>query len=155
MNYKERTFEVDNDSISYENKFIIPFIIGIFTSAIIFGYSVYARELTPFICWSFGCLFGLSSIILIFGFSKIYQTKILLSEISHIEVNHFKTDADKSIFRGTAQFRNYFPAGFDKKKVDKLILIHQTKRKIIIGLTPDNCTAAISAMRENGINVIE
>jgi len=155
MNYKERTFEVDNDSISYENKFIIPFIIGIFTSAIIIGYSVYARELTPFICWSFGCLFVFFLIFLMIGFSKIYQTKILLSEISHIQVNQFKTDADKSILRGTAQFRNYFPAGFDKKKVDKLILIHQIKRKIIIGLTPDDCTAAISAMRENGINVIE
>ena len=79
MNYKERTFEVDNDSISYENKFIIPFIIGIFTSAIIIGYSVYARELTPFICWSFGCLFGFLLIFLMIGFSKIYQTKIPVS----------------------------------------------------------------------------
>jgi hypothetical protein len=150
MNYKERTFEMDNDQIKFKNLLLIPVIFGISTSLIV-GLILYSKDIILFRA----CVMGLFALFFIFILSKIYQTKILLSEISHIEVNHYKTDADKSIFRGTAQFKSYFPAGLDKKKIDKLILIHQTRRKIIIGLTPDNCTAAISAMRENGINIIE
>jgi len=153
MNYKEQTFEIDNNLISFKSNKIIP-IIGILTSAIVFGLIMYSRDLTRFLFWFIGCSLGIFSLFYFFGFSKYLIDKISLTEITHIEVKAFKTDIEKSKFKGTGQVRNYFPSGLDKQKADKLIFIYQKNKKVIIGLAPDNCAETISAFRANGINVI-
>lgn len=155
MNYKEQTFEIENNLISFRNHTFTAISIGILTSLILLGVIMYKSDLTMFLFWLTGCSLGIFSLIYFFGFSEYFQTKILLKQIAYIEVIALKTNNEKAKFKGTGQIRNFFPSGLDRKKADKLILIHQKTEKIIIGIAPENCTETISAFREKGINVIE
>lgn len=155
MNYKEHTFEIDNSQIKFENKLIIPLFIGIFTALTAFGLIMHSRETITLLGWLSGSILGLSLLIFFLSYSKIGKTRISLSDISYIEVLDYINEQGKPIFHGTGNLKNFFPAGLNKKEADKLILIHQENKKIIIGLVPDNCDATISALRGNGINVVE
>jgi hypothetical protein len=155
MNYKEQTFEIDNGQIKSENKLIIPLFIGTFAGLSAFGLIMYSRETITLLSWLSGSILGLSLLIFFFSYSKIGKTRISLSDISYIEVLDYINEHGKPIFHGTGNFKNFFPAGLNKKVADKLILIHQENKKIIIGLVPDNYDVTISALRANGINVVE
>ncbi|HKJ40743.1 MAG TPA: hypothetical protein VKA27_01570 [Sunxiuqinia sp.] len=154
MNYKDKTFEIDNDHIKFKNKTFIlylPIFIALLTSTILFNRDGFIALLSSF----FGVALGLIIIFRVF-ILLYWRNNINLSDISFVEVRNWNSDIDKMRnFWGVPKFRYHFPTGLDKKSSPKVIFVHRKKGKLVIGFAPTNCIATISAFRENGIKVVE
>lgn len=154
MNYKDKTFEIDNEQIKFENKtfiFYLPILIASLSSPFFF----YRHDLIVLLCSFLGMALGLTIAFRVF-ILLYWKNKIKLSDISFIEVKNWNSDIDKTKnFWGIPKFRYHFPTGFDKKSNSKVIFVHRKKEKLAIGFAPTNCIATISAFQEKGINVVE
>jgi len=155
MNYSERTFEIDNQTIKYKNTVFVVLLIGSLTSINAFGFLTHSGDLLHIIFWFIGSILGILIPLYFFGLSRYVKGKILLSTIDYIQVERYKSENGKAIFKGTGKIQNVFPVGFNKKKADKLIFIHQKNKKVVNVFAPENCNETIQALKENGIKVIE
>jgi hypothetical protein len=154
MNYKDNTFEIDNDHIKFENKTFIsylPIFIAVLSSTLFYNRHGLVALLIGFL----GIVLG--HIIVFRFFIRLYwRNNIKLSDISFVQVRDWNSDIDKMRnFWGIPKFRYHFPTGLDKKSNPKVIFVHRKKEKLAIGFVPANCMATTSAFRENGINVVE
>ena len=154
MNYKDKTFEIDDEQIKFENKTFIlylPIFIAILSST----FFINRHNLIVMLCSFFGMALGLTIAFRVF-IRLYWKSRINLSDISFVELKSWNSDIDKMRnFWGIPKFRYHFPTGFDKKSNLKVIFVHRKKEKLAIGFVPDNCIATISAFQEKGIKVVE
>ncbi|MEO6330321.1 MAG: hypothetical protein ABIO55_15410 [Ginsengibacter sp.] len=152
MNYKEENFKIDTNQISFKTNSIGLIGVAIIIPIFFIGGRVIVKDTTAVI-WLL--ILSLAIILLLYrSFSSFTKVKILLADISKVEIKDAKSNTGKLIFRGTGQFRNYFPAGLNKKTSDKIFFISQKDKKVIIGFTPVNCAETIFTFKEKGISVI-
>jgi hypothetical protein len=155
MNYSERTFEINNQEIKFRNTIFGIILIGSFTSINAIGFLSHSGDILHIIFWFIGSILGIMISLYLFGLLKYIDSKVLLSNIDYIQVEKYLSENGKAIFEGTGKIQNFFPAGFNKNKADKLIFIHQKNKKVVICFAPDNCDETIKALKESGIKVIE
>jgi hypothetical protein len=155
MNYAERTFEIDNQVIKFKNPVFIVIMIGSFISMNVFGFLTHSRDSLYILFWLIGSILGILIALYVFGLSRYVKNKILLSAIDYVQVENYKSGNGKALFTGTGKMQNVFPVGFNKKKADKLVFIHQKNKMGVNVFAPENCKVTIQALKENGIHVIE
>lgn len=155
MNYKDKTFEIEDRQIKFKNKtgviFISSYVFIAFTTGF-FG----LREGIDYALFSF---LGVTlAAALTFGvFIKLYwKETINLSEISEVKVRVWDLSIDKDRnFWGIGKYGYHFPTGLDKKTNPTVLFIHRREKKLAVGFVPENYENAISTLKDKGIKVIE
>jgi hypothetical protein len=154
MTYKDKTFEIDDEQIKFENKTFILYL-SIFIAMLSSTFFINRHNLIVLLCSFFGMALGLTIAFRVF-LRLYWKSTINLSDISFVELKSWNSDIDKMRnFWGIPKFRYHFPTGFDKKSNSKVIFVHLNKEKLAIGFAPTNCIATISAFQEKGIKVVE
>ena len=150
MNYKDKSFGIDNNQIKFRNNtFIIYLIIFISTGTGL-------ASMNNSILLSFlGLIIGY---LLTFGvFIHFYwKNSIDISEISQINIRIWNSNIDKDRnFWGIGNYKYHFPTGIDKKDNPKVIFIHRKGKELAIGFVPENWENLIKVLNNKGIKIIE
>ena len=131
MNYKDKSFEIDENQIRFKNTTLIPFLI-------IFG----AMVTTSLIYSKGSILIAASSIIgLILGFLLLrlfigmyLKSSIDLADISYVKAQTWDKSIDKDRnFWGVGRYKYHFPTGLNKRTNSHVIFIHIKDRKLAVG----------------------
>ncbi len=154
MNYKDKTFEIDNNRIKFKNEIFVFFLIifiPIFTTSLIFSKGNFLIvAISPFI----GLIIGYLVIRLFVG--MYLKNTIDLSDIDYVKAQIWDKSIDKNRdFWGTGRYKYHFPTGINKQTNPKVIFVHIKERKPAVGFVPENCENAISVLRDRGIKIIE
>lgn len=153
MNYKDKTFEIDDNQIKFKNgifMYFIPIFIPIFTANFFFlkgNILSIAASITGFIIAFF-------IIKLFIGF--YFKNTIKLSDIEYVKAQKWDKSIDECRdFWGTGRYKYHFPTGGLNKKINpSVIFVHIKGRKAAVGFVPENMENTISALRERGMKII-
>ncbi len=153
MNYKDKTFEIDNNQIKFKNRIFMIFMvifIPIFTTSLMFSKDNFLIAVSSFL----GLIIGFLVIRLFVG--MYLKNTIDLSEIDYIKAQRWDENIDKDRnFWGTGRYKYHFPTGLNKKTNPKVIFIHLKERKSAVGFVPENFEIILSVFRERGVRIIE
>lgn len=148
MNYKDKTFEIDDIQVKFKNGILLYWIVFIpivsFTKGDIFT-----------------ALFSLLGIIIAFFILKFvipfyFKSTIELSDIEFVQAQIWDESIDKKRnFWGVGLFKYHFPTGLNKKANPKVIFVHIKDRKGAVGFVPENMDNLIAVLKERGVKVIE
>lgn len=154
MNYKDKTFEIDNNQIKFKNGIFVVFLpsfIAIFTSSLMFSKGNF---LITAISSFLGLITAFFIIRLFIGF--YFKNTIKLSDIEYVKAQIWDISIDKNRdFWGTGRYKYHFPTGLNKKTNPKVIFVHIKDRKAAVGFVPENCENTISVLSEREVKVIE
>jgi hypothetical protein len=151
MNYKDKTFEIDDNQIKFKNGIFMYFMI-IFIP--IFSLIFSKGNILSIAASITGLIIAFFIIRLFIGF--YFKHTIKLSDIEYVKAQIWDISIDKiRDFWGTGRYKYHFPTGLNKKTNPKVIFVHIKDRKAAVGFVPENCENAISVLRERGIKIIE
>lgn len=150
MNYKDKSFEIDNKQIKFRNNtFVIYLIIFVSTSAAL-------TSMNNSIVFS---ILGLViACLLAFGvFIRIYwKNSIDISEISQVNIRIWSSNIDKDRnFWGIGNYKYHFPTGINKKDNPKVIFIRRKEKELAVGFVPENWGNLIKVLKMKGIKIVE
>ncbi|MFT7035887.1 MAG: hypothetical protein ACJA2S_004411 [Cyclobacteriaceae bacterium] len=149
MNYKDKTFEIDDNQIRFKNTSVIIYLSSFIATGLIIGFL--NKSILPMML---GTALG---IFLTFGvFVRLYwKNTIDISEISQVKVSVWNSSIDKDTnFWGIGNYRYHFPTGLNKKTNPRVIFVHRKEKKLAVGFIPENCDNVISVLRERGVEII-
>lgn len=155
MNYKDKSFEINEDQIKFKNKTLSTYPIIAISTLFAFLFFGYPQGLSYMLFSALGGVIGFG---LAFGvFIKLYwKNTIDLAEIADVKVRVWDVSIDKDTnFWGIGNYRYHFPTGFNKKTNPKVLFIHRKEKNLAVGFVPENCENAISVFKEKGIKIIE
>ena len=150
MNYKDKTFEIDDNQIKFKNPTGIIYLSIFISTGFTFG--LLNSSIIPSIL---GAALG---ILLVFGvFIRLYwKNTIDISEISQVKVRVWNLSIDKDRnFWGIGKYKYHFPTGLNKKTNPKVIFVERKEKKLAVGFVPENFENVISVLKEKGIKIIE
>lgn len=155
MNYKDKTFEIDNKQIKFTNTFnkILPAFVS---SLVVFGAIGAKHGVISVLLRFFGA--GLGYIIAFVIFIRVYwKDTIDLHDISQVKIAIWDNSIDKDRnFWGMPKYRYHFPAGgLNKKSKQKVIFVEKQNSKLAVGFVPEDSENAIEVFKERGIKIIE
>ena len=148
MNYKDKTFEIDENQIKFKNTTIIIYLTIFISTGLTFGFL--NNSILPSIL---GAALG---ILLVLGVLVRFYWKntIDLSDIDFVKTQKWDERIDKDRnFWGTGRYKYYFPTGLNRKTNPEVIFVHIKERKAAVGFVPENMENAISALKERGIRI--
>jgi len=150
MNYKDKTFEIEDNHIEFKNRiFVLLMIIFISTLSSLF---LYKWD----VIYTTGLIVGLLLVFFIirFFFRMDLKNTIKLSDIEYVKVQIWdkSNDGNKKKLRNGRE-KYYFPTGLNKKKNSKVIFVHIKGRKTAVGFVPENMENVISVLKEKGIKI--
>ncbi len=152
MNYKDKTFEIDDNQIKFNNRTYFVFLIifiPIFTSSLMFSKGNFLIAISSFI----GLIIGFLVIRLFVG--MYLKNTIDLSDIDYVKTQIWDKSIDKDRdFWGTGRYKYHFPTGINKRTNPKVIFVHIKERKSTVGFVPENWGNAISVLKEKGVKII-
>lgn len=151
MNYKDKSFEIDEIQIKINNRILITYLL-IFTPIVTVLFISSKSNLLSAIL----SIIGVITAFLIFrAFVSMYlKSTIDLSEISYVESRIWDKSIDEdSNFWGTGRYKYHFPTGLNKKTNPKVIFVHRKEKKLAVGFVPENFENAISVLKEKGIKI--
>jgi hypothetical protein len=154
MTYKDKTFEINDQQIKFNNKTILPFIAfpPIILMMLAAGKTADTTFLNNYIGVTLGVILGLYILHLLTG---IYlKNNIELSNIDYVRVHTWDGSIDKDRnFWGTGRYKYHFPAGLNRKEKPQVILVHIKNRKGAVGFVPENIDNVVSALKVRGITM--
>ena len=153
MNYKDKTFDINDNQIKFKNRIFVLFLIifiPIFTTSLIFSKGNILVATFLFI----GLMIGFLFIRLFVG--MYLKNTIELSDIDYVKAQIWDKSIDKDRdFWGTGRYKYHFPTGINKQTNPKVIFVHIKERKSAVGFVPENYVNAISVLKERGVKIIE
>ncbi|MFI5139695.1 MAG: hypothetical protein ACHQIM_17875 [Sphingobacteriales bacterium] len=154
MNYKDKTFEIDNTQIRFTNIFnrVLPALVS---SLVVFGIIGIKHDVISVLLRVFGA--GLGYIIAFGIFIRVYwKNTIDLHDISQVKIVTWDNSIDKDRnFWGRPKYKYYFPAGLNKKSSQKIIFVEKLNSKLAVGFVPESFENAIEVFKEKGIRIVE
>ncbi len=152
MNYKDKTFEIDDNQIKFKNRIHFVFFIifiSIFTSSMMFSKGNFLIAIYSLI----GLIIGFLFIRLFVG--MYLKNTIDLSDIDYVKAQIWDKSIDKNRdFWGTGKNKYHFPTGINKKINPEVIFVYLKERKSTVGFVPENWENAISVLKEKGVKII-
>ena len=161
MNYKDKTFEINDEQIKFKNKTLVLFIViytPILISSLFFPRIGSEFTTSSIIGAIVGLIIGLVVAFLILRlFVGIYlKSTISLKDIDYVKVQVWDKSIDKNRdFWGTGKYKYHFPTGINKKTNPNVIFVHIKNRKAAVGFVPENRENVVAVLKERGIKVIE
>ncbi|HEY5326293.1 MAG TPA: hypothetical protein VIJ27_04785 [Mucilaginibacter sp.] len=155
MNYKDKTFEIDNTEVRFTNTFI-KILPAFVSSLVVFGAIGAKHDVISVLLRVFGA--GLGYIIAFGIFIRVYwKNTIDLNDISQVKIVTWDNSIDKDrSFWGIPKYRYHFPAGgLNKKSDQKVIFVEKRNSKLAVGFVPENSENAIEVFKEKGIKIAE
>jgi hypothetical protein len=150
MNYKDKSFEIDNNQIKFKNNIFLIYLVIFIATGTAFG--TFNNSILPSI------IGAILAYLLAFGvFIRIYwKNTIDISEISQVKVRMWNSTIDKDRnFWGIGNYKYYFPAGINKKTNPKVIFVHRKEKELAVGFIPENWENLISVLKKRGVKIIE
>lgn len=153
MNYKDKTFEIDDNQIKFKNGVFVLFMI-IFISILTPSLFFYKGNIISIAASITGLITVFFIIRLFIGF--YLKNTIKLSDIEYVKAQIWDISIDKNRnFWGTGRYKYHFPTGLNKKTNPEVIFVHIKDRKAAVGFVPENSENAISILKYRGVKVIE
>jgi hypothetical protein len=156
MNYKDKTFEIDNKQIKFTNIFnkVLPALVS---SLVVFGIIGIKHDVISVLLRVSAVVFGcIISFFVIFRRVYYWKNTIDLHDISQVKIATWDNSIDKDrSFWGTPKYRYHFPAGLNKKSNQKVIFVEKRNSKLAVGFVPENSENAIEVFKEKGIKIVE
>lgn len=151
MNYKDKTFEIDDNQIKFKNGIFALFSI-FFISAFAFNF-IFSKGSILFVASSItGLIIAFFVIRLFVGF--YLKNTIKLSDIEYVKAQIWDKSIDENRdFWGTGRYRYHFPTGLNKKTNPEVIFVHIKERNAAVAFVPENMENVISVLKEKGIKV--
>ena len=151
MDYKDKSFEIDENQIRFKNTTLILFLIilvSLVTTSLIFSKGNILIAISSII----GVILGFLILRLFIG---IYlKNSIDLSDISHVKAQIWSNSIDKDRnFWGVAKHKYYFPTGLNRKANPQVIFVHIKEKKSAVGFVPENFDNVISVLKDKGIEI--
>jgi len=151
MNYKDKSFEIDENQIRFKNTTLIPYLIifgGVFTTSLIYSKGSILTAAASII----GLIIGFILLRLFIG--MYLKSSIDLADISYIKAQTWNKSIDKyRNFWGIGRYKYHFPTGINKKTNSQVIFIHIKDRELAVGFVPENFDEAISVLKFRGIEI--
>jgi hypothetical protein len=147
MNYKDKSFEIDENQIKFKNNTFIIYLI-IFIPLITLAFF---NNLISFI----GMVL---TVVLAFGvFIPLYWCNTIeIAEISLVKATVWNINIDKEKnFWGSGKYKYHFPSGLNKKTNPNVIFIQRKDKKLAIGFVPENWDTVISVFKNRKIKLID
>ncbi|MRT92241.1 hypothetical protein [Ancylomarina sp. 16SWW S1-10-2] len=152
MNYKDKTFEIDDNQIKFKNGIFVLFII-IFSSTLAFNFIYSKGSLISIASSIIGLVIAFYIMRMFIGF--YLKNAIDLSDIDYVKAQIWDKSIDKNRnFWGTNRFKYHFPTGLNRKENPQVIFVHIKDRKAAVGFVPENYENVISSLKEKGIKII-
>ena len=147
MNYKDQSFEINENQIKFKNNTFFIYVIIFFSIGTFAFFSHWLAIIG--LCIGFTIAFGI--------FIPLYwKNTIDLSEISKVKIGVWDSSIDKDKnFWGKPKYKYHFPTGFDKKTTPRVIFVQRRNKKLAVGFVPDNCNKVISILQDRGISIIK
>src|ERR1035437_7073737 len=155
MNYKDKTFEIDNTQIRFTNNTFNPFLHSLVSTVVVFGIIGAKHDVISVLLRVSAAVLGY---IIVFGiFIRVYlKNTIDLHDISQVKIATWDNSIDKDrSFWGIPKYRYHFPAGLNKKSNQKVIVVEKINSNLAVGFVPENSENAIEVFKEKGIKLVE
>jgi hypothetical protein len=147
MNYKDQSFEINENQIKFKNNTFFIYVIIFFSIGTFSFFSHWFAIIG--LCIGFAIAFGI--------FIPLYwKNTIDISEISKVKIGVWDSSIDKDKnFWGAPKYKYHFPTGFDKKTTPQVIFVQRRNKTLAVGFVPDNCNKVISILQDRGISIIK
>lgn len=151
MNYKDKSFEIDDNQIRFKNRTLFPFLIifvSIITTSLIFS----KGNILIAISSTIGLILGFLFLRLFIG--MYLKNTIDISDISYVKAQIWNNSIDKDRnFWGAGRYKYHFPTGLNKRTNPQVIFIHLKEKESAVGFVPENFDNAISVLKDKGIEI--
>ena len=151
MNYKDKSFEIDENQIKFKNTTLISFLVifvAMFMTSLIFSKGNILIATSSII----GLILGFLILRLFIG--MYLKNTIDLADISYVKEQMWNKSIDKDRnFWGVVRQKYYFPTGLNKKANPQVIFVHIKGKKAAVGFVPENFDNVISVLKDKGIEI--